>query len=178
MLKDKLEFEIKKHSKFGKFHIVNGRIDNIGSSIGVDPGVNFGLTIINAYHVRVINGKFPSENRKGWHGVHIYDYIIGLFGSDQLTKTMYPYHEIPAIVEGAAYHSQFGQVGLEEVRFAFFLALAHLGFKVEIVPPATIRKLAFGDGKQQAGDLWPWLNHNGADSLGMALYGLEKYGKN
>jgi hypothetical protein len=156
------------------FHLVQGTIGNYidGLVVGIDPGVNFGMTTINLGYIQVIYGKFPVEKRKGWHGIHIYEWILDYFKDDNIVDFM----KFPAIVEGAAYHSRFGQVGLEEVRFAFFLALHNLGFQTEIIPPATVRKVVFNDGKHQAGDSWPFLNHNGADSLSMALYGLEKYG--
>ena len=154
-----------------KFHIIQGKLKGGHSDIvvGIDPGVNFGMTIISAGYIQVIYGKFPTEHRVGWHGIHIYEWMIKYFEDIYLPGR--------AIVEGAAYHSKYGQPLLEEVRFAFFLALHNLGFQVEIVPPATIRKVVFNNGKQQAGEWWPWLNHNGADSLSIALYALEEHAK-
>jgi hypothetical protein len=176
MIANNVVFEDKKPQQFMGFHVINGTLpSNLNHAVGVDPGVNFGLTIIHGSHIRVIYGKFPSERLKGWHGINVYKWMLTLFGSMETRRVLAPYQRVPAIVEGAAYHSQFGQVGLEEVRFAFFLALHILGFEAEIVPPATIRKNAFNDGKMQAGDVWPWMNHNGADSLGCALCALEKH---
>jgi hypothetical protein len=137
---------------------------NTTSVIGIDPGVNFGLTLIHDDEVMVHWGSLPPTKIKGEHGIHAYDFIY---------NTYQDFPAIKSVVEGAAYHSKFGQVGLEEVRFAFYLALRHLGMNPVIVPPATVRKAVFGNGQQQAGDVYPFMNHNGADSLSIALYSLE-----
>lgn len=39
--------------------------------------------------------------------------------------------------------------------------------KVTIVPPMTCRKVVFDNGKTQAGEYWPLLDHNAADSLAL-----------
>lgn len=131
-----------------------------GVVIGIDPGVNFGLTFMVNDIVHVINGKLPTDKRAGWRGIYAFDYM------KEFPKL--PGKKI-AVVEGAAYHSQFGQVALEEVRFGFFLALHQMGYNPVIAAPATIRKLACGSGTVQAGDVFPLLNHNGADSLFCAI---------
>jgi hypothetical protein len=159
---------------------------NTGLAVGIDPGVNFGMTVINMEYVQVIYGKLPTDKRPGWRGIYAYDYICTHFqllnkavtsqSSDLTLQELDWIAErqlFSAVVEGAAYHSRFGQVGLEEVRFGFFLALHHLGFKVSILAPASIRLIAFGSGKKQALDLWPAMNQNGADSIGCALAALE-----
>lgn len=135
-------------------------------AVGVDPGVNFGVTIIYGHRVSVLNGKLPRRTEKGWYGVEAYNLIQDICNAYDVGSDI-------AVVEGASYRSQFGQVGLEEVRFGFFFGLYKIGANVHIVPPATVRLRAFGSGKQQAGEIWPWLNHNGADSIGMALAALE-----
>lgn len=139
----------------------NGRI-----AIGVDPGVNFGITIIKGDgELDICWGKLPTHKEPGLRGVEAYNLVAG---SGKRGKTAYK-----AVVEGAAYYKPHGQVGLEEVRFGFFLGLYHMGFDVRILPPASIRKMAFGAGRTQAGDLWPGLNSNAADSIGCALAALQ-----
>lgn len=136
---------------------------NTGCGVGIDPGVNWGLTIVRAPIIDVYWGKLPMTKEKGVYGREALELIWMMF------EVFADWRNIPAVVEGAAYHSQFGQVGLEEVRAGFYIGLWQCGFKVKILPPATIRKIAFNDGKMQAGDVWPTLNHNGADSIAMAL---------
>lgn len=141
--------------------------------VGVDPGVNFGLTIINRELVSIYYGKLPTDKRPGWRGIYTYDYVTK-------TSPLKDYHwneyvEKPvAIVEGASYNDRHGQVTLEEVRFGFFFALYNLGFDVHIVPPMSIRKLATGSGRHSIGDDFPSMNSNAADSLGAALAALKE----
>jgi hypothetical protein len=149
---------------------LSGNINPSGNeklAIGVDPGVNFGLTLIHMDQVTVLYGKLPSDKRPGYRGISAYNFIMR---NDAIRE--FPLCE--AIIEGAAYNDRFGQVTLEEVRFGFFFALYRLGFDVSIVPPATIRKGALGDGRATVGDLFPSMNHNAADSIGCALYVLNK----
>ena len=138
-----------------------------GIVVGVDPGVNFGMTVINLEYVQVLHGKLPRRTKRGDHGIDAYGLIHTYFG------TWRPGSKITAIVEGAAYNRMFKQVELEEVRFGFFFGLHTCGFDVHIVPPAAIRKSAFGHGRTQAGDIWPFLNGNGADSVGCALAAID-----
>lgn len=137
-----------------------------GLVVGVDPGVNFGLTIINLEYVQVFNGKLPSQSEPGKHGIDAYNLVKEIFNWQS------DFHH-PAVVEGAAYNRMFKQVELEETRFGFFLALYDSGFEARIVPPASIRLKAFGHGRSQAGEIWPFLNQNAADSVGCALAAME-----
>lgn len=151
--------------------MVEGKlIGNTKVAVGIDPGLNFGMTIIEGESVCVFWGKLPAHKETGLRGIEAYNYVkLG-----RLWDIKGPGR---AVVEGAAYNKAHGQVGLEEVRFGFFLALHHLGFDVHILPPATARKMAFGSGKAMAYDIYPTVNHNGADSLGLALAALELYEK-
>ena len=144
--------------------------------IGIDPGVNFGITIIADTYVQVIYGKLPKKTRLGWHGIDAYDFIIKALGTvEDETGIFYQhYRGAKAVVEGAAYDKIHGQVGLEEVRFGFFLALHHIGFNVSIVAPRSVRKIAFGSGNTTALDMWPLMNSNAADSIGCALVALHR----
>lgn len=139
---------------------------NTKLAIGIDPGVNFAMTIINMDYVQVYYGKLKTDKRAGYRGINAYEYLTsGILANNQ-------YAGFKAIVEGAAYNSQFGQVALEEVRFGFFFALHQMGFDVAIVPPATIRKAVLGSGKDIVPNYYPTMNHNAADSIGIAMYGL------
>lgn len=130
--------------------------------IGIDPGVNFGITLLNDMYVGVYHGSLKRETepgRYGWRAFH-------------LLKELALYNErIICIIEGAAYHKLNGQVGLAEIRQGFYISAMLLGYKTKIIPPASVRKHVFGNHLQQAMDIWPQLNHNAADSLSMALCG-------
>lgn len=135
--------------------------------VGVDPGVNFGVTFICQGSLVVYYGSLLQQYQPGEYGIEAMRFLQSLFREHGSKGT--------CVIEGAAFHKQFGQVGLAEVRQGFYTA-ARLAssFSVIIVPPKSIRKDVFGDGRTQAGDLWPTLNHNGADSLGIALYSLPR----
>lgn len=151
-----------------KIKIVHGTLaGNKKNAVGVDPGVNFGMTVIDGPKVTAMWGKLKSTKTPGLKGIEAYDLM-------RLSTFLWDW-EVPvtAVVEGAAYSKYHKQVELEEVRFGFYLALHHLGFKVHILPPATIRKMVFGAGRTQAGDVYVKLNHNAADSVGAALAALE-----
>jgi hypothetical protein len=134
--------------------------------VGVDPGVNFGVTFIQQGHLVVYYGALIQQYEPGEYGLVAMRFLKSLFKEHGVRGT--------CTVEGAAFHKQFGQVGLAEVRQGFYMA-ARLASSncVSITPPATIRKTVFNDGRTQAGDEWPLLNHNGADSLSIALYSLQ-----
>jgi hypothetical protein len=138
--------------------------------VGVDPGSNFGMTIINRELVSVYYGKLPVDKRVGWRGILTYNFIT----KDSPLKSWQPneYIKAVAVVEGAAYNKFHGQVALEEVRFGFFFALYQIGFDAYIMPPMAIRKLALGNGKKSMVDEFPSMNSNAADSIGAALAAL------
>lgn len=136
--------------------------------IGIDPGSNFGFTIINRELVSIYYGKLPVDKRKGYQGINAYNYTLSLLNNIHVPNGQ----EWKAIVEGASYNDRFGQVALEERRFGFFFALYTLGYSVEILPPASVRKRATGSGKTTIGEWFPNLNHDAMDSLGCALAAL------
>lgn len=166
-----IEFSSYKPEKLGDgSKILRGRlIGNTKMAVGVDPGVNYGLTLIEGEDVFVFWGKLPSHKEAGLAGIEAYDYIKN---HGYLWDIAEPGR---AVVEGAAYDKRKGQVGLETVRFGFFLALHHLGYEVKIMAPSSIRLAAFGAGRTQGGDVYVKLNHNAADSVGCALAALELY---
>jgi hypothetical protein len=146
---------------------VNGELPNHGGKlVGVDPGVNFGITFIDGEYVRIFNGKLKTlhENRTEYSKM-AHDLIFGMLEEFDMTSADF-------ILEGAAFNKQFGQVNLAEVRTGYYLGMRHFG-EVTVAAPMSIRKIVMGDGKVQPGETWPLLNHNGADSLSIALYGLR-----
>lgn len=141
---------------------------NTKTCIAVDPGVNFGLTLIHKTNVYIFNGKLATTKSP-----MEYSYRAFMFTQEILKKFKWDIDSY--IVEGAAFHKTFGQVGLAEVRNGYYLGMRLMQpevIKVSIVPPMTCRKVVFDNGKTQAGDYFPFLNHNAADSLALGLYGI------
>ncbi len=136
-------------------------------SIGIDPGRNFGITFISETDILIYYGTMPADSHERY----------GIF-ADQLIKEFCETHCVTygdsITIEGAAYGSTFGQVGLAEIRFGFYIGAQRIGLEPKMVPPASIRKAVFGSAKVHAGDIWPTLNHNAADSFAIALYPLIK----
>lgn len=135
---------------------------------GIDPGRNFGLTILegeDAYIYAGVLEKTDVAGRYGWYAHNFLEEIIR------------EYHQKKArlVIEGASYGDQYGQVLLAEIRGGFFLAgVSAPNFSsVVISPPKKIRKEVFNDGTIRAPDEWPTLNRNAADSLAMALFAAE-----
>lgn len=130
--------------------------------LGIDPGRNFGVCAIRDGELQLWWGTLDRREKLYQYGADMYALSRGY---------LYSQHrgDAPVIIEGASYNERFGQVGLAEVRFGAYLGMVHAGLKAEILPPATIRKIAFGSGKTMGWELFPTLNHNAADSLGCAL---------
>ena len=134
--------------------------------IGIDPGRNFGCTYMHSEGTIVLWGQLE----KGGHleyGVAAYDIVAALIGLS--TKHTGHSKDILCAIEGASYGSQYGQVGLAEIRFGFYLGLIHHPLKTVIIPPQSCRKFAFGSAKIKARELWPCIDPNGADSVGVAM---------
>jgi hypothetical protein len=138
-----------------------------GCGIGIDPGANFGITYISELEFSVYNGVMPSAEHQEY-GVRAYDLIKQFCHDNCLTSGD------AAILEGASYGDSYGQVGLAEIRFGFFLGMRHVGLDPIIVAPATPRRTVLGNGRLQPMDIFPILNHNAADSLVLALHSFMK----
>lgn len=131
--------------------------------VAIDPGVNFGMTIVDGKGLRVYNGTLTKQQTSleySYYAMHFIKDILSRHGEDTIF-----------VLEGAAYHKTFGQVGLADVRCGFYLgSRCFLGeSSIRIMAPMTARKELFGNGRYQAGDAFPTLNHNAADALGLAL---------
>jgi hypothetical protein len=135
--------------------------------VGIDPGSNLGITYISDLEVSVYNGQMPPGTSVE-HGVRAYELSKEFCEFNCLTSGDV------SVVEGASFGSQYGQVGLAEIRFGFYLGLLHSGLTVSIVPPTSIRKVVFNNGKLKADEVWPCLNPNAAAGLSMGIYALLK----
>jgi hypothetical protein len=154
-----------------QFKVIHGTIPQAipSPAWGIDPGVNFGVTVIEENKVFVFHGALMQDDKPGRYGLIAYSFLNVLMS--QFHHTMGR-----MVIEGAAYGAPFRQVELSEIRTGFYLSAATSSGtiqRVEIKPPATIRKAVFDNGKTQAGDEWPTLNHNAADALAMALYAAQ-----
>jgi hypothetical protein len=148
---------------------MSGTIEPTGKvCMAVDPGVNLGVCIINNDSIWVAWGALKDKVSHEEHGISAYDLMLDVMEDHNLDSSCI------YVLEGAAFNKQFGQVGLSSVRQGFYMGLRMYSPPFDLVPPMTARKIAFGDGRAQAGDLWPTLNHNGADAIGLALYGILK----
>jgi hypothetical protein len=139
------------------------------SAWGIDPGVNFGLTVIEDQKIWVFHGALIQDDKPGHYGLMAFKFLRSIMET-------FTHWTARLVIEGAAYGAPFRQVELSEIRTGFYIAasLAPTVFNsVVIKPPATVRKGVFDNGKTQAGDEWPLLNHNAADSLAMALYAAK-----
>ncbi len=147
--------------------LVQGRLPNhAGKVLGVDPGVNFGITILDKDRVLVFNGKLKKQETNKIEYAQLARLVVGALIED------FDMAECPMVIEGAAFNKRFGQVNLGEVRAGYYLGMRDYTNHVDVVAPMTVRKAVFGDGRIQPGDIWPTINHNGADSLAIALYGV------
>lgn len=132
---------------------------------GIDPGVNFGLTVIEGYKIYVFYGALMQDDKPGRYGLIAFKFLQSIMETFNLWSAR-------MVIEGAAYGATFRQVELSEIRTGFYLAAAlSPGFSdVIIKPPKTIRKAVFNNGTIHAADEFPLLNHNAADSLAVALF--------
>lgn len=93
-----------------------------------------------------------------------------LLNIQQVLSTTIGYHapDSKAIIEGASFGAQYRQVELAEVRAAMLLWFHKYGIDAELVPPLSIRKSVFGNGKIK--NPWNNLQDDIAAALGCAFY--------
>ena len=135
--------------------------------IGVDPGINYGITIINELETHVIWGSLPKMNP--FHGLEAIEALDNVWADGRFYPISSNIEVVHAYVEGPAFGAQFGQTKLEQVRFGFVVGLHDITDDIKYVAPSHARKVAFGDGKKAGKNIWININENGADSIGVAL---------
>ena len=139
-------------------------------SIGVDPGVtNIGIAkiipdkvkgsaLVLLHHIYMEREKNPVERMmKLCMYMHERIYVTG---GEILT------------IEGASYGKHYRQVELAEARAVIAMWGAKKGLNVGIVPPNTIRKVAFGSAKVK--NPWEDIPDDCAAALGCAIYGYRQ----
>lgn len=132
--------------------------------VGIDPGVNFGLSVLIHSSAFVFSGKIPEKDRMNY-GLWMYNLVCSV---GETVKAIY--------IEGASYGEKFGQIVLEQIRYSCFLAGKTIGVPAYYVPPLTARMIVFGSGKIKGSEVWKEINPHGADSLVLAIYGSKKVG--
>lgn len=134
--------------------------ENCQTGIGIDPGKNFGIAVVDPL-VGILwsaSGTFENSGLSTFWNWRVLISEIGLVG-----------HWRRVAIEGASYNERFGQVELAEIRLSIRLAFHLAGFDTIIVPPQSIRKQVFGSAKIRGQDIWPTMNKNAADSVPIAL---------
>jgi hypothetical protein len=139
------------------------------SVVTVDPGVNFGMTTISDGEVWIYNGKLKhceTSMEYGWQAFELMSSILYVINRIN----------VKIVIEGAAYHKIFGQVGLADVRAGFYMGARQVlgsADSIYMVAPMSARKKVFDNGKAEPWLYWPTLNHNAVDSLVLALWALD-----
>lgn len=136
---------------------------------GIDPGSrNMGLAVIR--HGKVL--LYQIEVTATQDSVERIQSVL------QATTTLIQANpEIDWLyVEQAAYNMPFGQTTLAEARSAAIVAaLATKIPHIEVLPPKTWRKRAFGNGNTKAEDVWPTLPKDASSALGIALAAIQTW---
>ena len=135
---------------------------------GIDPGtVNMGIACVNS----IPNVTIMLYQVKIKRGDTVLDRILAT--QDILTQCRMVIHpNAEAVIEGASYGAKFRQVELEDVRAAAVMWFHRYSIKSYVVPPNTIRKQVFGNGREKN----PWSNipDDIAAALGCAYYDSSK----
>lgn len=134
--------------------------------VGIDPGSrHMGITIIEkvstvSMEVLVNQSDDPIERMEMVRKVIV----------DNVPR---PNHGF-ALVEGSSHGEVYGQTQLAEARASAMMALKVRGFVIKVMPPSSIRKKVFGNGKTRGEDFWKkQIAPNAASSLVCALCGWK-----
>lgn len=131
--------------------------------VGIDPGRQLGISLIMRWKIYAFYCVIPKQETTFLTGVQAIQIMRAW--QEKFLDLRHPY----VAVEGASYNERYGQDNLSQIRFALSYALYSIDSHLDQVPPATARKLAFGDGKVTGKQLWPEINNNAADAVGLAL---------
>jgi hypothetical protein len=158
-------------AEFGGIHIkrayvIDESFDVLHPAIGIDPGINFGVSWLVNKRLETWWGSLPKQNHDFDYFYIARDFIIMFVRKFQLFKNI----DI-AIIEAPSYGSQYKQPLLEDVRVGFHAGLTATHFSPEYVPPKTVNKAVFGNGNIAGKKEWIAIGGNGADAAAVALYG-------
>jgi len=137
-------------------------------SIGIDPGVtNIGIA-------KIVPGK--KETLVLLHQIHLERLDNSVERMENLDKFLYQRIYVNGqellTIEGASYGKHYRQVELAEARTVMAMWGVKRGMKVQIIPPNTIRKVAFGSAKIK--NPWEDIPDDCAAALGCAIYGYRQ----
>jgi len=137
------------------------------NAIGVDPGQNYGLAIIDAgqNQIYIEKGYFRDFKVDGGEYIVPAPLVAKWIFDDKFA----PYNKLPVAIEDAAYGAKFRQVLLAEIRWSVYLAAIDRQLSPYKIPPATARKQVFGHGHLKGQEMWPTINENAAEALVFAL---------
>jgi Holliday junction resolvasome RuvABC endonuclease subunit len=140
---------------------------NIG--FGIDPGVNWGLSVVYPLGKAFIYwGSLPKARSSTYRGLMARNLIKKWqIIADILEIASNP---IRVVIEGAAYKKRYWQVQLAEIRFGFALGFLELNLNPVYAAPSSVRKAVFGHGNTKAHDIWLGIKGDAADSLAIAMY--------
>jgi Holliday junction resolvasome RuvABC endonuclease subunit len=136
--------------------------------LGFDPGTtNLGIAVIEPevnshatlFQIKLVRRKDAIERMRG------IQYLMW----DCINWLSYKYK---AVIEGASFGNPYRQVELAEVRATIALWCLDRGESM-IIPPNTIRKAVFGNGKIKAHEVWENLPPDAAAALSCAYYAVE-----
>lgn len=138
--------------------------------IGVDPGLRFGLSFIEAEDVvHTLSMYIDRTDVSSAELMKIMENVAIMVPESISKKT-------PVVVEGPAHNARYGQANLGAVRGALLLGFHNAGYDhVVQVPPLTVRKRVYGDGRTQPKEFWQRLkeedkvNKDQLDSMSMAI---------
>ena len=112
---------------------------NIDKVIGIDPGTtNLGVCIISGASCFVYQCKIPRYKEMLDRANNVQSLLNSI-----LPQNLDGYC---AVIEGASYAKNYRQVELAEIRAVVILLLNKYNIKAQIMPPKTIRKIAWGNG--------------------------------
>ena len=136
--------------------------------LGFDPGsTHLGIAVVDAT-LGIPEVKLwqidMERNKDAVERMRSIQYIL----SDLITWSYY--NNMVACIEGASYGDRYRQVELAEIRASAALWCLQKGYKVSIVPPNTIRKAVFGNGKTKAQDVWTNIPADVANALACCYY--------
>jgi len=129
--------------------------------MGIDPGVNFGVALLTRRGLRLIWGELQG-----------YDEVEQMFAASQVALYFRDaFGPILTVVEGPAPKFPYRQATLGHMRAGFIIGAMP---NVLMIPPATIRVLAFGHGNETGLNIWPRVNENAIAALGCVLAAVKK----
>lgn len=136
--------------------------------LGVDPGTsNLGIAVVDATLGTPEVKLWQVEMKRLDNPVDRIQQVQSIL-SLCITKSYYS--NMVAVIEGASYADRYRQVELAEQRASITLWCLKQGYKVQIIPPNTIRKNVFGNGRTKAQDVWTNIPADVANALACCYY--------